>query len=179
MGPTTGRKEALPIALGVGLGFRLALSQMIDGRVGQAEHNSPNGSKHTRGIGIAHAAKVLLHRHIQAVVQPAFDHPVAPLELKHALGVELIQREAADQVDDFVAPFAFAQHAGVEPRDQTRSREAGLAGRDFDQFKDTDFGAPAVLLLDTDLGARAALRGKNPVRRTGSAKFFGVPAGCL
>ena len=159
-----GGKEALAIAFGVGFCFRMFVSQVVERGVGQAEQNPPDHPKHARGVWIANAAEVLLHRDVQAVVQPALDDPVAAFELQHAFGLELVRSEAAHEVNDLVAPFAFAPDAGLQARDQTRPGEASLAGSDFDQFKHPDFGAPAVLLLDSDLGARTVLRGKNALR---------------
>ena len=159
-----GGKEALAIALGVGFGFRSGLAEAVHCGVGEAEQNPPDGPERAGGVGITDAAQVLLHRQVQRVVEAAFDHPVAAFEPEHALGLQLIQSEAAHQENHLVAPFAFAQHAGVEARHQARAGEAGLAGSDFDQLKRADFRAPAVLLLDGDFGARAVLRGKNPVR---------------
>lgn len=160
---TTGGEESLPIGFGVGFGFGATLAHLIDRRIGQAEQDASDGAKHARGVGMTHAAEVFLHRDVQAVVKAAFDDPVAALELEHAQGLELIQGEAAHQVNDLLTPLALTANAGVQARDQTSARKSHLAGGDFNEFQQPDFRAASVLLLDAGLGLRRGWWGKKPV----------------
>lgn len=155
-----GGEESLAVGFGVGFGFGLVFAPLIQGGVGQAQDDTSDGAEHTRGIGVAHAAEVFLHGDVQAMMEPAFNHPITALEPKHALGLELLQGEAADEVNDFVAPFAFAQNTGPQTRDQTRARKTHLGRIDFNQIQDPDFRAAPVLLVDTGLRVRGRLRGK-------------------
>lgn len=156
-------QEALPVGFGVGLGFGLGLAPVIDGGVAQTEQDPPNGSQDARGVGIAHAAQILLHGQVQAVMQTAFNDPILAFEPQHPLGLQLFQRQAADEVNGFLAPLALAQHPGLEPRDQTGSGKARLARVHFDQFEPADFRPPPVVLLNGGLGPGAGFGGKNTV----------------
>ena len=104
-----GAKEVLAEALGVAFGFRVGLAGLIDGGVGQAEDDPADHPQHSRRPGRAHPAEVFLQRHVQAVMEPAFDHPVAALEPQQPFGLQLLDRVTADQVNGLFTPFALTK----------------------------------------------------------------------
>jgi hypothetical protein len=126
---TAGAQELLPEGFGIGLGFWIGFAGPVYGGIGEAEHDAPDHAQDQRRIGGAHPAVVLLHADIQAVVQTAFNDPVSPFEAKHSLGLQLLQREAAEQEDDFARPLSLAFDSGFQAGRQPGSRKAHPAGR--------------------------------------------------
>ena len=157
-------EESLAVGFGVCLGLGLALAQLIQGGVGQAQDHAPDRTQDACGIGVAHPAKVFLHRDIQAMMQPAFDHPITALEPEHALGLELPQGEAADEVNDFLAPFTVAQNTGPQAGHQARARKTHLGRIDFNEIQDADFRAAPVVLLSRRMRLLGWPRGKKRCR---------------
>lgn len=100
-----GGLEALLKCAGVAFGFRILFSRAIHRRVGKADDDASNRPQHARRFGRAHPALILSQRDVQAVVQSALHHPIAAFERKHSPGLKCLQTQAADQMDDFPAPF--------------------------------------------------------------------------
>ena len=69
----------------------MSLARLIHGGIGQTEHDPPEQAQHPRRIGCPNAAGILVHRHIQAVMQPAFNDPVVAFELQQAQSRQLLQ----------------------------------------------------------------------------------------
>lgn len=67
-----------------------------NGCLGYAHDQSTKHPEHERRIDVAHSAPVLIQRHIQRMVQLAFNDPIAALEFDPAQGVEFFERQAAD-----------------------------------------------------------------------------------
>lgn len=111
----TRRDIALPETFGVEFGFGMLLAGLIRCGIGQAEHDSPEDTQDQGGIRGSHPAEVFLHTNIQAVVQPAFHDPVLAFELEQAQGLQLLQAQAADQIDHFARPPAVAFDARLQP----------------------------------------------------------------
>ena len=111
------REVALPEALGVTFGFGLLLARLVHGRIGQAEHDTPEGAQNQGRIRGPHPAEVFLHANVQTVMQPAFDDPVLALELEQPQGLPLLQAEAADQIHHFAGPVAVAFDPRLQPGD--------------------------------------------------------------
>lgn len=103
---SAGGSEAVLETAGVTLGLGIFLARLIHRRVGQAHDHAPNCSQHSRCFGGAHSALILLQRDVQAMVQSAFNDPVTALEGKHSLGLQLLECETAQQINDLSAPFA-------------------------------------------------------------------------
>ena len=68
-----------------------------------AEQAQPHG-----GIALAHPTLILRQGHIQRVRQPALNDPIAPLEFEDARRRQLVECQAADQVNDFGALLILA-----------------------------------------------------------------------
>jgi hypothetical protein len=103
---TPSRTEALLKTAGVALGLRGFLSLPIDRGVSQADHHASNRAQDSRRSWSAHSALIFPQRHIQAMVQPAFDHPIASLDAEHPPGLDCFQSKAAHQKNHFTAPLA-------------------------------------------------------------------------
>ncbi len=101
------RFEAALKSARVAFGLGVFLSSSIDRGIGQADYHAPNRSQDAGRFGRAHPALILAQRDVQTMVESAFHNPVAALEREHSLGLELFQREAADQIDDFPGPLLF------------------------------------------------------------------------
>jgi len=78
--PAASGEEALPKTLGVSFGLRLSLARPIYGGVGQTDDHPADHPQHPRRLGRAHPAEIFLQGHIQAMMQPALNHPITPLE---------------------------------------------------------------------------------------------------
>jgi len=111
---TARREEVLAKAFGVGFGFGILLANSIHGGIGQTEHHPPYHPQDQRRAGRPHPAKVFLHTHVQAVVQPALNDPVLAFELEQAQRLQLLAGLTADEIDDLLRPFAVAFDAGLQ-----------------------------------------------------------------
>ena len=109
---TSSRTEAFLKTTGVTLGLGVLLSLPVDRSVSQAHDHAAKGAQKPSRSGSAHPALIFPQRHIQAMVQSTFNHPIASLEAEHPPGLKLFQSEAADQINHFTAPLAFA----LDPR---------------------------------------------------------------
>lgn len=78
--PAASGEEVLPKTLRVPFGLRLGLARPIHGGVGQTDNHPADHPQHARRLGRTHPAEIFLQRHIQAMMQPALNHPVAALE---------------------------------------------------------------------------------------------------
>src|SRR5208282_3820099 len=117
---------------------------------------------------VADPALIFAQSDIERVVETAFDNPVAPLELEKAGGVQLLQGQAADEIDDLRGLFAFAANAPSQPGPGLHAGEADLRWGGLAAIQDADFMPPPVGLLTQGVGARGRSRGKNAVRSTAS-----------
>ena len=93
-------------------------------------------------------------------MQAAFHDPVTPLQGQEALGLDFLQAQTAEQVDDFRTPLALAADPGLQSGGKPSSREADLSGGDFQTRYGTNLPPPPVLLPPRCVGARVRLRGK-------------------
>ena len=62
-----------------------------DGRLGNADDQATKHSQNQSRISVAHATPILIQGNVQRVVEPAFNDPVAPLELNPIQCVHLLQ----------------------------------------------------------------------------------------
>lgn len=93
------------------------MAGLIHGRIGQAQHDAADHAQDQRRTRRPYPAEVFLHTHIQAVVQSALNHPVLPFELEQAQRLQLLQTQAADEIDHFAAPLALTFDAALQPGD--------------------------------------------------------------
>ena len=148
---------------GVAFGFGVFLSRSIDGRIGQTDDDASNGSQNTGGSRMPNPAAILLERDIQTMVQPAFDHPIAAFEREHPLSLELFQGQAAEEIDDFPAPFAASLNTRLQSGGQASSRKAHLAGGHFQALQTPNLETTAVVFAFECPRALGGPRGENPV----------------
>ena len=160
---TPSGKEALAKAACVAFGLRVDLASLIHSRVGQTDDDPADHPQHARRLGRAHPAEIFLQRHIQAVMEPAFNDPVAALEPEQPFGLQLLQGVARDQIDGLVTRLPVTKHPRVQARHHLRSRKVHLAGRHGQAVQAADLHSSAVVLLPDDLRARTGARGKKPV----------------
>jgi len=162
---------------GVCLGLGIFVARTIHCGIGQAHDHAPDCSQHARCLWSAHPALILAQRDVQAMVHPAFDDPIAALEREHPAGLQLIEAQAAQQVDHLAAPFAFAPDPGFEPGGQPSSGKAHLTGRDFHALQRADLQAPPVAFPAHHPGPRRGPWGKRHALQTCLGVFFGRSAG--
>jgi len=105
---TSSRTEAFLKTPGVALGLGRLLSLPVDRGVSQAHDHASNGAQKSSRFWSAHSALIFPQRHIQAMVQSTFNHPIASLEAEYPPGLELFRSKAADQINYFSAPLALA-----------------------------------------------------------------------
>ena len=133
-----------------------------------------DASKHRqdqRGIAVVHPALVLGHRDIQGVMQAALNDPIAAFELQDSPRVQFLQRQAADQVNDFGGFLAVTPHSASEPSDRAGSRKARLGRRGFLAVEHPDFGPAPVPLPDHHMRALGLRRGKNAAELAAFPEF--------
>jgi hypothetical protein len=175
--PASGGFEAALECAGVAFGLGIFLSRSIDRGIGQADHHAPNRSQHAGGFGRANSALILAQSDVQTMVESAFHNPVAALEREHSFGLELFQRETADQINDFPGPLLFlglrvlALDPGLQSSDQASSRKDHLGGSDFQAFQASDLQTAAVAFPLEDLGLGCGPRGKKAVGYTAFRGF--------
>jgi len=163
------RFEAALEGAGVAFGLWVFLSSAIDRGIGQADHHAPNRSQDAGGFGRANSALILAQSDVQTMVESAFHNPVAALEGEHSFGLELFQREAADQINDFPGPLLFlglrvlALDPGLQSSDQASTRKDHPGGSNFQAFQASDLQAAAVAFPLQHLGLGCGPRGKNSV----------------
>ncbi len=80
------------------------LARLVHRGIGQAQHDPPEHAQHQGRVGGSHPVEV--HGDVQAVMESAFNDPVAPFELEHSPDLQLLQRQAAEQEHHFSSPFA-------------------------------------------------------------------------
>lgn len=165
----TSRFEAALESAGIGFGLGIFLTGSIDCGIGQADHHAANGAKDAGGFGSAHSALILAKGDIQTMVESAFHGPIAALEREHPFGLELLQSQAAHQINDFPTPFLFlglrilALNPSLQSRRQAGSRKDHLCRSDFQAFQASDLQAAAVAFPLEHLGLGGRPRGKNSV----------------
>ena len=130
-------------------------------------------------MGRPNPAEVLLHRHVQAMVESALNDPVAALELEHPPGLQLLQRQTAEQKHHFARPVAGAFNARFQARRQSGPWKAGLAGAHFQALQRPDFQAAPIVFPFDRPGGVAGWRGEKAVVQTGFAGWFGGWVGWL
>src|SRR3954470_7143841 len=124
--PTSSRTEAFLKGAGVALGLGLFLSLPVDRYVSHTDHHPSNRPQDPRWSRSAHSALVFPQRNIQAMVQAAFDNPIASFDGLHPLGLEFFQSKAAHHENHFTGPFTLALDARLQPSCQPGSRKARL-----------------------------------------------------
>ena len=114
-------------------------------------------------FGIADAAVILAQGDVQSVVQAAFDGPITALEFEQARRIQLVQGEAADEINELSAFLALAPNPPPEPGNGLNPGEAHLLRRGFPAIQHPDFASAPVVLPRQGVGARRGRRGKNAV----------------
>ena len=116
-------------------------------------HGHPPEHAHNQGrVGLAHPALILGHRHIQCLMQAALNNPVCAFENKKTHRIELIQRQAADQIDDLGAFLSIAPDSPSELGNGAGSGKARLFGRYFAAIKHADFMASPIVFPRQGMG---------------------------
>ena len=115
-------------------------------------------------LGVADPALIFTQRHVQGVMQAALDDPVAPLEFEKAPRIQLLEGEAADEIDNFGGLFTLASDPAPQPRYGLNSGKAHLLRVGILAVQDPDFVSPPVVLPSHGVGGRGGLRGKNAAR---------------
>ncbi len=156
--------------------FGLRLSNR---RLCHAHDQSPKHSQDQRRIGVAHSAAILIQRDVQRVVQSTLDDPIAPLEFDPTQRVQLLQGQAADQIDRFGCLLALAPHAPSQPRNQPGTGKTDLLRGDFPAFQKPNLTPAAIAFPRQRAGLRRGWRGKNRSGSGASSGFEPVPSGCL
>jgi len=155
------------------LALGVLFSSSIDCGVGQADHHAPDTPQDARCARRAHSALIFAQGNIQAMMQAAFNDPIASLDGEHPLGLEFFQSETAQQMDHFTAPVTLPFNSRFQARCQASSGKAHLARSDFQAVQKSDF-QPATVVLPLEyprLGRR--LRGKNSFFQRVFPDWFG------
>ena len=133
-----------------------------DGSLGDADAEPAKDPEDEGGLRMAHPTPIFVQGDVEGVVEARFDHPVSPLEFKPSQGVELLQTQACDQIDDFGGALPFASHPGAQPRNQSRSGKAHLFRSNFLAIQKPDLASAPVTFPSERSGLRRGFRGKIP-----------------
>ena len=163
LGATVASAETLLEFARGGAAARVDFTAVPQPSLGEADHNPAKQAQGKSRFGVAHTAAVFAEGNVQSMVQAAFDGPIASLEFEQASRIQLFQREAGDEINNFSSFFALAADAPTEPGDALNSGKAHLLGRSRLAIQHPDFASPAVVLPRQGMGLRRGLRGKNAV----------------
>ena len=130
----------------------------------ETDHHPAEQAQGKGRLGVADPAVIFTQRHVQGVMQAALDDPVAPLEFEKAQRIQLLEGEAADEINDFGGLFTLASDPAPQPRYGLNSGKARLLRVGILAVQDPDFVSPPVVLPSHGVGGRGGLRGKNAVR---------------
>ena len=145
---------------------RFELTARVDPNLCKTDHDATKEAQCKSGFGVADAALVLAQSDVQSVVEAAFDDPVAALEFEEALRIELLQGEAADEVNDFGGFLTLAPDPPPQPGDGLGPRKAHLLRGGFLAIQHSDLVAAPVVLPGHRVGAWRGPRGKSAVGST-------------
>ena len=95
-------------------------------------------------------------------MEAALDNPVATFEFEKACRIQLLEREAADEINDFGGFLTLAPDS-PPPRDGLDSGKAHPLRGDILAIQHSDFVSALVVLPAQGVGARGGPRGKNAV----------------
>jgi hypothetical protein len=130
----------------------------------ETNHYPAEQAQGKRRLGVTDPALIFTQRHVQSVMQAALDDPVAPFEFEKAQRIQLLEGEAADEIDDFGGLFTLASDPAPQPRYSLNSGKAHLLRVGILAVQDPDFVAPPVVLPSHGVGGRGGLRGKSAAR---------------
>jgi len=130
----------------------------------ETDHYSAEQAQGKGRLRVADPALIFTQRHVQSVMQAALDDPVAPLEFEKAQGTQLLEGEAADEIDDFGGLFTLAANPAPQPCYGLNSGKAHLLRVGILAVQDSDFVSPPVVLPRHGVGGRGGRRGKSAAR---------------
>ena len=142
---------------------RLGFAALINPGLCETDHNPAKQTQRKSRLGVTNPAMVFAQGHVQSVMEAALDDPIATFEFEKASGVQLFQREAADEINDFGSFLTFAPDPPPQPGDGLDSRKAHLLRGDFQAIQHPDFVSSPIVLPAHGVGARSGPRGKNAV----------------
>jgi hypothetical protein len=109
-----------------------------------------------------------------AVCGCTLDDPIATFELEKVCRIQLLESEAADEINDFGGFLTLAPDPSAEPGDGLSSGKAHLLRGRFLAIQHSDFVPPPVVLPAQNMSARGGLRGKNAARSTATGLVGGA-----
>ena len=157
-------EEALLELAGGGTAARVDFAAFLQPGLGEADRQPAEHAQRKRRLGVVDPAVIFTQRDVQGVVQAALDDPVAPLEFEKAGRIQLLQGEAADEINDFGGFFTLAPDPAPQPGDALNSGKPHLLRAGILAIQHPDFASAPVALSGHDVGVRGGLRGKNAVR---------------
>ena len=122
--------------------------------LGEADHHPAQQAQRKGRLGVAHPAVILAQGYIQGMVQAALDDPIAPLEFEKARRIQLFERQAADEINDFGGLFTLAPNPAPQLGDALNSGKAHLLWAGLPAIQHPDFVPPPVVLAGHGVGAR-------------------------
>lgn len=129
----------------------------------ETDHDPAEQAQRIGRLGVVDSALVLTQRHVQRVMQAALDDPVAPLEFEKANGIQVLQGEAADEINDFGGLVTLAPDPTSQSGDGLNSGKAHLLWAGILAIDHPDFVSSPVVLPGHGVGVRGGLRGKTAV----------------
>ncbi len=157
-------EEAFLELAGGGPAARIEFTAFLQPDLCETDHDPAEQAQGKGRLGVADPALIFTQRDVQGVMQAALDDPVAPLEFEKASGIQVLQGEAADEVNDFSGLVTLAPDPTPQPGDGLNSGKAHLLGAGIPAIQYPDFGPPPVVLPGHGVGVRGGRRGKNAVR---------------
>ena len=157
-------QEAFLELAGGGPAAGLELAAFLQPSLCETNHYPAEQAQGKGRLGVADPALIFTQRHVQGVMQAALDDPVAPFEFEKAQRIQLLEGEAADELDDFGGLFTLASDPAPQPRYGLNSGKAHLLRVGILAVQDPDFVSPPVVLPSHGVGGRGGLRGKGAAR---------------
>ena len=157
-------EEALLELAGGGPAAGIDFTAFLQPDLCETDHDPAEQAQRKGRLGVVDPAVIFTQRHVQSVMQAALDDPVAPLEFEKADGIQLLQGEAADEINDFGGLVTLAPDPTPQPGDGLNSGKAHLLWAGIPESDHPDFVSSPVVLPGHGVGVRGGLRGKNAVR---------------
>ena len=157
-------QEALLELAGGGAAAGIEFATFLQPDLGETDDDPAEQAQRKGRLGVVDPALIFAQRHVQGVMQATLDDPVVPLEFEKANGIQLLQGEAADEINDFGGLVTLAPNPTSQSGDGLNSGKAHLLRARIPAIQHPDFVSPPVVLPGHGVGVWGGLRGKNAVR---------------
>ena len=121
-----------------GIGFAALLQPDLR----ETDHPAAKQAQGKSRLGVADPAVIFAQSDVQSAMQAALDDPIATFELEKVCRIQLLESEAADEINDSGGFLTLAPDPSAEPGDGLSSGKAHLLRGRFLAIQHSDFVPP-------------------------------------